>query len=53
MEQTLRWVEGELRGAHGTGGAAAPGPVAVIGGLATGAAVVTSRSNNLSQPPSR
>ncbi|RUS71541.1 hypothetical protein EGW08_020697 [Elysia chlorotica] len=52
VEQTLRWVEGELRGVHGAGGAGVTGPVSVIGGSASGAAGISSRSNNLSQPPS-
>lgn len=48
VEQTLRWVEGELRGARtagATGGSAALSLVGSIGGSC-------SRSNNLSQPPS-
>ncbi|GFS28015.1 E3 ubiquitin-protein ligase TRIM37-like [Elysia marginata] len=51
VEQTLRWVEGELRGARGAGaatGGRGPGPISVVGSSTSG----STRSNNLSQPPS-
>ena len=63
MEQTLRWVEGELRGVRGgtsggmaaaAGGGGGPAPISLIGSNAgSNAGSISSRSNNLSQPPSR